>query len=395
MPALFTYEAVMIAEFHNSDFTCAPGSVVPSGPGYTDVAYQTCGYTANRVGTTLINGDDYLGAKYGFHSSHLWRNFGILCLFLIGYTLINCWLSEAMEWEPESAGPIQYAKSKTLQQQKDSNTSDEESAPVEVDTNPPAYPGGADDRRIQSLSGTNSSFTWDSLELDVQTGKNPKRLLNGVSGYCKPGTMTALVGASGAGKSTCKCFYFFIYVLITRFSVLIIISVLTALTQRQNSGQLKGTMFVDEHPVNQTFNRKIGYCQQMDIHDETSTIREAFQFSALLRQGRDVAKDDKLAYVDTVLDTLGLVELQDALIESLDIEKKKRVTIGVELCAKPKLLLFLDEPTSGLDSQGASTIVELMRRLADQGLAILCTIHQANQQQFEQVRIAIIGSSWS
>lgn len=127
----------------------------------------------------------------------------------------------------------------------------------------------------------------------------------------------------------------------------------------------------------------------MDIHDETSTVREAFEFAALLRQGRDIPKEDKLAYVDTVLDTLGLVELQDAIIGSLDIEKKKRVTIGVELCAKPKLLLFLDEPTSGLDSQGASTIVELMRSLANQGLAILCTIHQANQEQFEQVRFLL------
>lgn len=144
-------------------------------------------------------------------------------------------------------------------------------------------------------------------------------------------------------------------------------------------------MFVDSHPVDRSFNRQIGYCQQMDIHDDTSTVREAFEFSALLRQGSEVPKEAKLSYVNTVLDTLDLVDLQNALIGSLDIEKKKRVTIGVELCAKPKLLLFLDEPTSGLDSQGASNIVALLRRLADQGLGILCTIHQANQQQFEHV----------
>lgn len=147
--------------------------------------------------------------------------------------------------------------------------------------------------------------------------------------------------------------------------------------------------------MDQSFNRQIGYCQQMDIHDETSTVREAFEFAAVLRQGRGVSKEDKLAYVDTVLGTLGLVELQDAIIGSLDIEKKKRVTIGVELSAKPKLLLFLDEPTSGLDSQGASTIVELMRSLADQGLAILCTIHQANQEQFEQVSSIIPMGNFS
>lgn len=195
----------MIAEFHNTDFTCAPGSVVPSGPGYSDIAYQTCGYTANRVGTTVINGDDYLSAEYGFYSSHLWRNFGILCLFLVGFTLINCWLSEIMEWQPESAGPIQYAKQKSTKQQKGLNAHDEESAPVEAEVNPPVYPSDTGDQTVQYLSGNKSSFTWDNLELDVQMGKSSKRLLNGISGYCKPGTMTALVGSSGAGKSTREC----------------------------------------------------------------------------------------------------------------------------------------------------------------------------------------------
>lgn len=160
---------------------------------------------------------------------------------------------------------------------------------------------------------------------------------------------------------------------------------LTALTQRQSAGALSGSMYVDNHLIDDSFNRQIGYCQQMDIHDESSTIREAFEFSALLRQSYDDPMEEKLAYVETVLQTLDLGELQNAVIGSLDIEKKKRVTIGVELCARPRLLLFLDEPTSGLDSQGATSIVALLRRLAEQGLAVLCTIHQANQQQFEEV----------
>lgn len=84
----------------------------------------------------------------------------------------------------------------------------------------------------------------------------------------------------------------------------------------------------------------------MDIHDETATIREAFEFSALLRQSSDTSKEDKLAYVETVLGILELNDIQDAIIGSLQLEQKKRVTIGVELCAKPELLLFLDEPTS-------------------------------------------------
>lgn len=193
----------MIAEFHNHNFSCAPETVVPSGPSYNDVAFQTCGYTANRVGTTMVNGDDYLATRYGFHSSHLWRNFGILCLFIVAFTLITCWLSEVLEWQPESAGPIEYKKSKGQQPKRGDNGRDEENNPVEVDAKPPSYPGGAGDRSV-SLTGSQSSFTWDSLELEVQIGKETRKLLNGVSGYCKPGTMTALVGASGAGKSTRK-----------------------------------------------------------------------------------------------------------------------------------------------------------------------------------------------
>ena len=60
----------------------------------------------------------------------------------------------------------------------------------------------------------------------------------------------------------------------------------------------------------------------------------------------------------------------------LNVEQRKRVTIGIELAARPELLLFLDEPTSGLDSDTAWSICKLLRKLADNGQAILCTIHK-------------------
>lgn len=105
-------------------------------------------------------------------------------------------------------------------------------------------------------------------------------------------------------------------------------------------------MAIDGRPIDTSFGREIGYCQQMDIHVETSTVREAFEFSALLRQSATTSRAEKLAYVDSVIDILGMMDLQDAVIRSLSLEQKKRTTIGVELCAKPSLLLFLDEPTS-------------------------------------------------
>lgn len=70
--------------------------------------------------------------------------------------------------------------------------------------------------------------------------------------------------------------------------------------------------------------------------------------------------------------------------EGLNVEQRKLLTIGVELAAKPALLLFLDEPTSGLDSQSSWTIVSFLRKLADNGQAVLSTIHQPSSMLFQQ-----------
>jgi ABC-type multidrug transport system ATPase subunit len=80
-------------------------------------------------------------------------------------------------------------------------------------------------------------------------------------------------------------------------------------------------------------------------------------------------------------------DIADAIIGDptvgLPVADRKRVTIGVELAAKPQLLLFLDEPSSGLDSQSAFNIVRFLKKLAGAGQAILCTIHQPNASLFE------------
>lgn len=111
------------------------------------------------------------------------------------------------------------------------------------------------------------------------------------------------------------------------------------------------------------------------------------EFSALLRQPKTTPKAEKLAYVDSVIKMLEMESFQDALVgevgEGLNVEQRKRLTVGVELAAKPALLLFADEPTSGLDSQSAWSIVQFLRKLADHGQAILCTIHQPSSELFQ------------
>lgn len=92
--------------------------------------------------------------------------------------------------------------------------------------------------------------------------------------------------------------------------------------------------------------------------------------------------------MDSIIDLLELGDMQDALIRSLGVEQRKRVTIGVELAAKPNLLLFLDEPTSGLDSQSAYSIIRFLKKLSNAGQAIICTIHQPSSvliQEFDMI----------
>ncbi len=125
----------------------------------------------------------------------------------------------------------------------------------------------------------------------------------------------------------------------------------------------------------------------MDVHEATATVREALQFSALLRQPREVPNEEKLSYCETIIDLLEMRDIAGATIgkigEGLNQEQRKRLTIAVELASKPELLMFLDEPTSGLDSGAAFNVVRFLRKLADAGQAVLCTIHQPSAILFE------------
>ena len=126
----------------------------------------------------------------------------------------------------------------------------------------------------------------------------------------------------------------------------------------------------------------------MDIHEPTATVRESLRFSALLRQPKEVPINEKYDYCEKVIDLLEMRPIAGATVGShgsgLNQEQRKRLTIAVELASKPELLLFLDEPTSGLDSLAAFNIVRFLRRLADAGQAVLCTIHQPSAVLFEQ-----------
>lgn len=193
-----------------------------------------------------------------------------------------------------------------------------------------------------------------------------RRLLDNACGWVKPGSLTALMGMSGAGKTT----------------------LLNALAQRTTSGVVQGKFFVGGKPLPASFKSDVGYVQQQDVHLETCAVREALRFSAMLRQPLDVPKSEKLAFVEEIIHLLNMDDFADAVVglpgRGLNVEQRKRLSIGVELVGKSSLLLFLDEPTSGLDSQSSEAILSLLRKLAAGGLGILCTIHQPSAMLFQR-----------
>ncbi|KAG6957583.1 hypothetical protein JG687_00009898 [Phytophthora cactorum] len=99
------------------------------------------------------------------------------------------------------------------------------------------------------------------------------------------------------------------------------------------------------------------------------------------RKGDDVPDGRKFDSVDECLELLGLEEIADQMIRGSSMEKMKRTTIGVEMAAQPSVL-FLNEPTSGLDARSAKVIMEGVRKVADSGRTVLCTIHQPSTDAF-------------
>ncbi|KAH6623992.1 ABC-2 type transporter-domain-containing protein [Chaetomium sp. MPI-SDFR-AT-0129] len=365
-PLSYSFEAVLSNEFHARTMECAPSQLVPQGPGILP-ENQGCAIGGAHLGNTSVLGDDYLAVQFDYSRAHLWRNFGVVIAFAVLYLIVTALATELMSFTGGGGGALVFKRSKrTANKTKTAAPADEESGNISGGSSSTEVPSGASDSAFRSITGSERTFTWENVEYTVPTADGPKKLLNGVNGYAKPGVMVALMGASGAGKTT----------------------LLNTLSQRQTVGVVSGDMLVDGSALGNDFQRSTGFVEQMDLHEESATVREAIEFSALLRQNRDIPKQEKLDYVDKVIDLLELNEIQDAIISSLGVEHKKRLTIGVELAARPALLLFLDEPTSGLDAQSAMSIVRFLRKLCAAGQAIICTIHQPSSdliQEFDKI----------
>ncbi|KAK9232138.1 hypothetical protein WN943_022381 [Citrus x changshan-huyou] len=191
-------------------------------------------------------------------------------------------------------------------------------------------------------------------------------LLNGVSGAFRPGVLTALMGVSGAGKTT----------------------LMDVLAGRKTGGYITGSIKISGYPKkHETFARISGYCEQNDIHSPFVTVHESLAFSAWLRLAPEVDSETRKMFIEEIMDLVELNPLRQSLVglpgvNGLSTEQRKRLTIAVELVANPSII-FMDEPTSGLDARAAAIVMRTVRNTVDTGRTVVCTIHQPSIDIFE------------
>ncbi|KAJ5669606.1 CDR ABC transporter [Penicillium macrosclerotiorum] len=366
-PVQYAFEALMANEFYNLQIQCEPPYIVPDGP-TTSSSHQSCAIQGSSPDSLVVQGSDYIEAAFTYSRAHLWRNFGII----IGWFLFFVFLTAlGMEIQKPNKGGSSVTIFKRGEAPKAvENAIERTGPPLDVESaekeNFSSLTDDGAEKSVQGIAKNTSIFTWQNVNYTIPFKGGQRQLLQNVHGYVKPGRLTALMGASGAGKTT----------------------LLNALAQRINFGVVTGRFLVDGKPLPRSFQRATGFAEQMDIHEPTATVRESLRFSALLRQPKEVPVQEKYEYCEKVLDLLEMRSIAGATVGShgsgLNQEQRKRLTIAVELASKPELLLFLDEPTSGLDSLAAFNIVRFLRRLADAGQAVLCTIHQPSAVLFEQ-----------
>ncbi|XP_042381998.1 ABC transporter G family member 28-like [Zingiber officinale] len=202
-------------------------------------------------------------------------------------------------------------------------------------------------------------------DLTIVLKTNKKQLLRSVTGKLTPGHVTAIMGPSGAGKTT----------------------FLNALAGKLSGCQTTGLVLVNGkvQPI-QSYKKIIGFVPQDDIVHGNLTVEENLWFSANCRLSAKMSKADRVLIVERNIESLGLQSIRNSLVGTVEKRgisggQRKRVNVGLEMVMEPSLLL-LDEPTSGLDSSSSLLLMRALRREALEGVNISMVVHQPSYTLF-------------
>jgi hypothetical protein len=189
-PVAYAFEALFVNELHGQEYSCA--SVVPAYPGLTGNNF-VCNTPGAVTGAATVSGDAYLESAFGYSYSNIWRNLGFLFVF-IAFFLICYLVATELNSAASSTAEVLVFRSghvpKQLSAAENGAKSDEE-APATA-----AVAAGRDaekqrqenmDEAVRTLTPQTDVFSFRNVCYDIKIKGEPRRLLDNVSGWVKPG----------------------------------------------------------------------------------------------------------------------------------------------------------------------------------------------------------------
>lgn len=205
----------------------------------------------------------------------------------------------------------------------------------------------------------------------VVGGSQKKELLHDVNLQIESNEFVAIIGGSGAGKTT----------------------LMNAISGFDRGG-VTGKVYCNGLDLYENFKYMksvIGYVPQEDIIYQNLTLRKMLEYTAKLKMPDDVSKSERDAQIDAVLDMVELKPQQNTYIRKLSGGQKKRASIAVELLADPRLF-FLDEPTSGLDPGTEQNLMRTLSRMAATQKKTIIMVTHTIQNLYLCDRIILMGT---
>lgn len=212
---------------------------------------------------------------------------------------------------------------------------------------------------------------WTNISYFIRSSKGDKAILDSINGHVAAGELMAILGPSGAGKTT----------------------LVELIAGKAKSGMFTGSITFPS--LANTRRPRVAFVPQTDVLPAVLTVREALTFAASLRLPESLSSEKKAALVSAVISRLGLEDVAETRIGATDGTGRgisggeaRRVSIGLELVGCPDILVC-DEPTSGLDSVSARRVVNVLKEVARGGgglfgsaeengqrVAVICSVHQ-------------------
>ncbi|XVF66041.1 hypothetical protein PTKIN_Ptkin10aG0002200 [Pterospermum kingtungense] len=345
------------------------------------LTYGEIGLTVNEFlaprWEKVMSGNTSLGQQtlesrgLSFDSYFYWISIAALFGFILLFNVVFTFALTFLKPPGKSRAIISFEKYSQLHRKEDDQDSSQEESKLALD---PGIMAGPKTGQVVlpfeplTVMFQDVQYYVDTpLEMRERGYKDKKlQLLSDITGAFRPGVLTALMGVSGAGKTT----------------------LMDVLSGRKTGGIIEGDIRIGGYPrVQDTFARVSGYCEQTDIHSPLITVEESLVYSTWLRLPSEIDSKTKADFIKKVIETIELDGIRDSLVgipgvNGLSTEQRKRLTIAVELVANPSII-FMDEPTSGLDARAAAIVMRAVKNVVEMGRTVVCTIHQPSIDIFE------------